>query len=266
MRSKDKKIEREVTEAPSLKRIFPDVENGHLSVFYEDNHLIAIFKPPGILTQGDHTSGISLLEAVRSWIQKKYQKPGNAFVGLVHRLDRKTSGILLFAKTSKGASRLSEQFRSRVVKKTYRALVEGRVSVESSHTLTHDVVRSVNKTVILNQGKPKDKDKFHASQSASLTYRSLAQYDRLSLIEISLHTGRKHQIRAQLAHIGHPILGDTQYGSHLKWGVPSFETRNAIALVSHQLSFYHPTQKHLIELSLPSSHCIIQYYINQNHL
>jgi 23S rRNA pseudouridine1911/1915/1917 synthase len=175
-------------------------------VLYEDNHLIAVYKPAGVLIQGDKSGDVSLLDEVKAYIKRKYEKPGNVFVGLVHRLDRNVDGVVLFAKTSKGASRLSEQFRNHSVEKTYHAWVEGLVKEKSKklvNFLRHDENQNITKVV-------KDGDE------AILTYELVKTDGDFSLLKIKLETGRHHQIRAQLSHIGHPIVGDFKYGSKIK--------------------------------------------------
>jgi 23S rRNA pseudouridine1911/1915/1917 synthase len=178
-----------------------------LNVLYEDNHLIAVEKPAGMLVQGDETGDVSLMDEVKDYLKKRYQKPGNVFLGLIHRLDRPVSGIVLFAKTSKGASRLSEQFRNHTVEKTYHAWVEG-IPKEKSATLIHYLKKDdvKNKTSVFEKEAP-------GSQYAKLSYELLKTEGEFSLLKITLDTGRPHQIRSQLAFVGHPIVGDTKYGS-----------------------------------------------------
>src|SRR5690606_7673798 len=159
-----------------------------IEVLYEDNHLIAVFKPHRVLTQGDESGDPSLFEDVKAYIKERDGKPGNVFLGLLHRLDRPAAGVVLFAKTSKGASRISEQFRNREVKKIYRAIVEGVPGKEKAH-LVHQI----------------DTDK--GKRKAELDYEMLRTNEELTLVEIELHTGRKHQIRIQMSQIGHPLLG-----------------------------------------------------------
>ncbi len=179
-----------------------------LKVLYEDNHLIAVYKPAGVLVQGDKSGDVSLLDEVRSYIKNKYQKPGNVFLGLVHRLDRNVDGVVLFAKTSKGASRVSEQFRLHTIEKIYHAWVDGVVENKNGRLinfLRHD--ENQNKTEVVDEG--------HGDR-AELSYEVVKIEGEYSLLKIILKTGRQHQIRAQLSHIGHPIVGDYKYGSKTK--------------------------------------------------
>lgn len=178
-----------------------------LRVLYEDNHLIAVFKPAGVLVQGDDTGEDSLMEFVKKYIKEKYQKPGNVFLGLIHRLDRNVSGIVLFAKTSKGASRLGEQFRLHSVEKIYHAWVEG-VPHKESAVLKNYLLKDErnNKTKVYDM-EVKD------SLSAELSYELVKTEGAYSLLKIKLKTGRPHQIRAQLAYIGSPVVGDVKYGA-----------------------------------------------------
>jgi 23S rRNA pseudouridine1911/1915/1917 synthase len=202
-------------------------------VIYEDNHLLALFKPNGVLSQSDITSDLDLLTAAKEYLKIKYSKPGDAFLGLVHRLDRPCSGVMVFAKTSKASSRLCALFRERKIIKKYLAVVEGVVKhgIElDDHSLKHP---NINKSII--RKSPSD-----GSQLSSLSLtpvcelQSEVQSPRM-IVTVDLATGRKHQIRAQLSHSGLPILGDRKYGSTQPW-----PHRRAIALHSYLLSFYHP--------------------------
>ncbi|MEY2664770.1 MAG: hypothetical protein RIT04_578 [Candidatus Parcubacteria bacterium] len=190
-----------------------------LRVLYEDNHLIAVYKPAGVLVQGDISGDISLMDMVKVYIKEKYTKPGDVFLGLLHRLDRNVGGIVLFAKTSKGASRLSEQFRDRTVEKIYYAWVTG-VPAKKSGTLRHFLVHHdhTNTTTVHDR-------EIGGADHAELSYEVIDTAEKVggitapvgdnsrSLLRIKLGTGRQHQIRAQLAHIGHPICGDVKYGA-----------------------------------------------------
>jgi 23S rRNA pseudouridine1911/1915/1917 synthase len=178
-----------------------------LKVLYEDNHLIAVYKPAGILVQGDKTGDKCLMDEVKEYLKNKYQKPGNVFLGLLHRLDQPVSGIVLFAKTSKAAARLSEQIRERKVKKVYQALVQGIMPAESG-TLVHYLKKDNEK----NKVEVKEKE-FTDSLRAELDYEVLKSDGQNSWVKINLKTGRPHQIRAQLAAVGCPILGDLKYGA-----------------------------------------------------
>ena len=209
-------------------------------VLYEDNHCLALSKPAGLLTMGDRTGEPSLVDAARDYLRRKYNKPGNVFVGVVHRLDRPVSGVILFARTSKGASRLSEQFRARTVKKGYLALVQGTVSPAEGILEDHlqkDSRRNVVSVV--------DDD---AGQRSVLAYRVVRRRGRFTLVEIRPQTGRSHQIRVQLASRGWPIAGDAKYGSR----VPA---RGFIALHAASLEFDHPVSKQrmMVSAELPGN-------------
>lgn len=182
-------------------------QDSMLRILYEDNHLIAIYKSAGILVQGDKTGDQCLMDEVKRYLKEKYQKPGNVFLGLLHRLDRPVSGIVLFAKTGKGASRLSEQFRSHTVEKRYVTLVEG-CPKEKSKILIHYIKKNQQtNTVTVYDRETSD------ALYAELSYEVIAKGEKTSLLEVTLKTGRSHQIRAQLARIGCPIVGDVKYGA-----------------------------------------------------
>lgn len=178
------------------------------------------------------------MDQVKEWIKKEFNKPGEVFLGLVHRLDRPVSGVVVFARTSKGASRLSEQFRNKTTKKAYRAIVEGKPDSEQA-SLTHYLRKEKSlKATVFPRPTPNAKE-------ALLDYKVIETLEDRSLLEIDLHTGRFHQIRAQLAFIGHPIVGDNKYGAstHL--------SENQIALYAHRLTFHHPINKEEIQLESP---------------
>ncbi len=200
-----------------------------LRVVFEDNHVIAVVKPSGIAIQGNDARKISLLDVVREWIRIKYQKPGKVFLGLVHRLDRPVGGVVVLGKTSKGASRLSEQFRTRSVKKIYWAVVEGQLPHEQG-VLVH-YMRPGEREVEIS-GEPRA-----GFVRASLKYRLLKRRADSSVIEIELETGRKHQIRAQFSLLGHPICGDGKYGAKM-----SSREGDHIALIAKRLEFSHPVR------------------------
>ena len=210
-----------------------------MNVIYEDNHLIAVNKTCSEIVQGDKTGDIPLSEIVKQWLKEKYNKPGNVFVGVAHRLDRPVSGLILFAKTSKALSRLNEMFRVGEVKKTYWAIVKG-FPKEPEAELTHYLVRNEkqNKTFAYDTEKPN-------SKKAILSYKLIARSDNYSLLEIDLKTGRHHQIRCQLAKIGYPIKGD------LKYGFPRSNPDGGISLHSKKMKFIHPVSKELIEVEAP---------------
>jgi 23S rRNA pseudouridine1911/1915/1917 synthase len=213
----------------------PDV----LQTLYEDNHLLAIVKPAGLATMGVAADTPSLLKSAKEYIKRKYAKPGNVYLGVVSRLDAPVSGVVVFARTSKAAARLTEQFRSRAVKKIYWAIVEGVVEPESGVLENHLVRDEANHRMrIVGPGFPN-------AQHASLDYQRLKIVRKnLSLLEIELHTGRKHQIRLQLAEAGHPILGDRKYGSQRDFG-------GGIALHARRLSLEHPIRHEILEFQAP---------------
>ena len=210
-----------------------------LNVIYEDNHIIVVEKIPNIPSQSDATGDVDMLTLVKDYIKEKYQKPGNVYIGLVHRLDRPVGGIMVFARTSKAASRLSNQIREKTFKKEYLAIVDGKMNNEG--TLENYLYKDEK----ANTSKVVDKNKKN-SKFAKLDYELLA-YDKeknLSLIKINLHTGRHHQIRVQLANIGHSIYGDQKYGKRGK--------DKQIALWAYKITFEHPTKKEKISFeSLP---------------
>jgi len=197
-------------------------------VFYEDNHLLVLYKPAGLLVQADQTKDASLLALAKTWLKNRYQKPGRVYLGLVHRLDRPVAGVMLFARTSKAAGRLSEQFRTGSVEKKYTAVVEGIVS-QPSGRLVHPLERINGKSSrIMAVPTPKNRE-------ARLSYQVLDTGQSKSLVEIDLETGRHHQIRAQFAHMGHPVVGDLRYGAAKP--LPDKQ----IALCATGLSVIHPT-------------------------
>ena len=203
----------------------------NLQVLYEDNHLIVINKRAGDIVQGDQTGDAPLSEVVKAYIAKKYNKPGAVYLGVVHRLDRPTSGIVVFARTSKALSRLNKLFSERKTQKTYWALVKEHPSPEAA-TLTHYLKRNTkqNKSYAFAKAVPDSKE-------ARLTYRVIKKLKTFSLLEIDLHTGRHHQIRSQLTAIGSPIRGD------LKYGFDRSNKDGSISLHARKLTFVHPVQK-----------------------
>ncbi|MEK7463676.1 MAG: RNA pseudouridine synthase [Patescibacteria group bacterium] len=210
-------------------------------VLYEDNHLIAVYKPAGILVQGDKSGDSSLLDEVKAFIKNKYQKPGNVFLGLIHRLDRNVDGVVLFAKTSKGASRVSEQFHNHTIKKVYHAWVHGIVK-EKAGTLVNFLKHDENQNfagVFDTETKGADR--------AELSYELIKTEGDFSLLKIILKTGRHHQIRAQLSHTGHPIVGDSKYGSTVRL------LDQKIALTATELSFETATtrEQKTVALEIP---------------
>ena len=209
-----------------------------LDILYLDNHLIAVLKPAGLLTQTDHTGDDSLVEKVRQWIRDEYNKPGNIFLGLVHRLDRNVSGVVLFARTSKAASRLSRQFREGTPTKIYRAIVHGTLK-EKQATLIHYLRKEKSlKATVFPRETP-------SAKRAELSYEVIESRENKSLIEVTLATGRFHQIRAQMAFTGHPIMGDVKYGA------PDPLANHKIALHAHKLVFSHPVSNEETTLTVP---------------
>lgn len=214
----------------------------NLKVIYEDNHIIVVEKIPNIPSQADKTGDIDMLTIVKQYIKEKYNKPGNVYLGLVHRLDRPVGGIMIFAKTSKAASRLSEQVREKIFKKTYLAVVDG--NIESENGILEDYLYKDERN---NISKVVSKDKKN-SKIAKLDYKVI-KYDKiknLSLLKINLHTGRHHQIRVQLSNFGHSIFGDQKYGTRGKG--------KQIALWAYELTIQHPITKEKITFKdLPDS-------------
>ena len=206
-------------------------------ILYEDNHLIAVWKRSSDLAQGDKSGDESLDNQVRKYIAVKYKKPGDVFLGVIHRLDRPVSGVLLFARTSKALERLNEMFKTRQIKKIYWAIVKERPP-EDEATLTHFVkkIESQNKSYTYN-------NEVKGSKEASLSYKLLARSDRYYLLEIELHTGRHHQIRAQLAAIGCPVKGD------LKYGYSRSNEDGSISLLARKMVFVHPVKKQEITIT-----------------
>ena len=216
------------------------LSNKHnLQVLYEDNHLIAINKRPGDIVQGDKTGDIPLSEVVKDYLKDKYNKPGNVYLGVVHRIDRPTSGIVVFARTSKALPRLNQLFKDRDAQKTYWALVK-IMPPKVEDTLTHYLKRNPkqNKSYAHIKEVPE-------SKKAILDYKIIQKLDNYFLLEIDLHTGRHHQIRSQLSAIGSPIKGDLKYG---------FDRSNkdaSISLHARKLSFKHPVKDLELNLMAP---------------
>jgi 23S rRNA pseudouridine1911/1915/1917 synthase len=213
-----------------------------MKVVYEDNHIIIIYKESGEIVQGDKTGDRPLSELVKDYLKEKYNKPGEAFLGVVHRLDRPVSGLVVFAKTSKALTRLNKMFANGEVHKTYWAIVPNSNAHihEAPETLTHWLVRNEkqNKSYAYDREKPNGK-------KAVLRYRIIARGDRYSLAEVTLLTGRHHQIRCQLSAVGLTIKGD------LKYGAPRSNPDGSISLLSHKVEFIHPVSKQLISVVSP---------------
>lgn len=210
-----------------------------MKVLYEDNHLIIVFKESGEIVQGDKTGDKPLSETVKEWIKDKYGKPGNVFLGVVHRLDRPVAGLVIFGKTSKATARMNKMFRDGEVHKTYWAIVQGCPN-ELEATLTHWIVRNEQK----NKSFAYDHEKSGAKK-AVLSYRVISRGDNYSLLEVNLMTGRHHQIRCQLAHIGHPVKGDLKYGARRS------NPDGSISLLSHKVEFVHPVSKKPVSVVSP---------------
>ena len=211
-----------------------------MNVLYEDNHIIVVNKQSGEIVQGDKTGDTPLSDIVKTYLKEKYNKPGNVFLGVVHRLDRPVSGVVLFAKTSKALPRLNKLFAEHEkVKKTYWAIV-GNKPPQESGTLTHWLTRN-EKT---NTAKAYDRE-VPNSKKAILDYRLIAASQRYFLLEIQLHTGRHHQIRCQLAKIGFPIKGD------LKYGAPRSNPDGSICLHARHLELEHPVTHEILSITAP---------------
>lgn len=217
-----------------------------MQVVYEDNHIIIVNKQSGEIVQGDKTGDTPLSEFVKEYIRVKYQKPGNVFLGVTHRLDRPVSGLVVFARTSKALSRLNEMFRKGEIHKTYWAVVE-QAPLQEEGTLTHWMVRNEkqNKSYAYNTEKPD-------SKKAILNYRVLARGIKYTLLEINLLTGRHHQIRCQLAAMGCPIKGDLKYGARRS------NPDGSISLLSRRIEFIHPVSKENIKVEAPLDGIILK--------
>lgn len=202
-----------------------------LDILYEDNHVIVVFKPAGILSQADKSGDVDMLTIIKSYLKEKYNKPGNVYLGLVHRLDRPISGIMVFAKTSKAASRLSEEIRNNKMHKKYLAIIHGYLDVKEG-TLVNRIEKLDNKKVLIDTPKGKE---------AVLNYKVIKEKNNLSLVDINLVTGRYHQIRLQFASINHPLYGDYLYNK---------KDTNKLALVCYSLLFIHPTTKENMNFNL----------------
>lgn len=213
-----------------------------MQVLYEDNHIIVVYKESGEIVQGDKTGDKPLSETIKAWIKEKYAKPGNVFLGVVHRLDRPVSGLVVFAKTSKALSRLNDMFRKGEVKKTYWAMVQ-TPPAEPEGTLTNWLVRNEkqNKSYAYDHEVPNAK-------KAILKYKTVGQTEHYTLLEVNLLTGRHHQIRCQLSAIGCPIKGDLKYGARRS------NPDGSISLLSRTVEFIHPVSKENISVvsSLPA--------------
>ncbi|MDR0940787.1 MAG: RluA family pseudouridine synthase [Bacteroidales bacterium] len=210
-----------------------------MEVLYEDNHIIAINKPVNMLVQPDTTSDASLEEEVKRYIKEKYNKPGDVFLGVPHRLDRPVSGVVVLARTSKALTRLNEMFKTKQIRKLYWAIVKNQPQPESA-LLQHFIVRNTktNKSSAYIKSMPDSKE-------AQLDYRTIARSNNYSLLEVNLHTGRHHQIRCQLSAIGSPIKGD------LKYGFPRSNNGGGISLHARIVEFIHPVTKLPMRIEAP---------------
>lgn len=210
-----------------------------MDVVYEDNHLIIVNKSSSEIVQGDKTGDKPLAEMVKEYIKQKYHKPGNVFLGVVHRLDRPVSGLVVFARTSKALARLNEMFRTKEVHKTYWAIV-GNCPPTEEGELVHWLVRNEKQ----NKSYAYDKEKPEAKK-AILDYKLIGRSERYFLLEVDLKTGRHHQIRCQLAKMGCPIKGDLKYGS------PRSNRDGSICLHARRVRFVHPVSKQEIDVTAP---------------
>ena len=210
-----------------------------MTVLYEDNHIIAVNKSSSEIVQGDKTGDQPLSETIKLYLKEKYNKPGDVFLGVVHRLDRPVSGVVLFAKTSKALTRLNEMFRTQEIKKTYWAIVKEKPE-QPEGRLEHYLTRNEKQNKSMAYDKPRSDAK-----KAALSYRMIAQSDTYYLLKVQLETGRHHQIRCQLAKMGCPIKGD------LKYGFPRSNPNGGISLHARSVEFIHPVSKEFIQLTAP---------------
>ena len=205
-----------------------------LRVLYEDNHVIVVVKEKNVLSQADNTHDIDMLTIIKKYLKEKYNKPGNVYLGLVHRLDRPVGGIMVFAKTSKAASRLSDQVRKKEIKKTYMAVVKGIIKKDEDTFVDYLLKLDNGNTIVTSKNKGKE---------SVLTYKVLKRnYEKNeTLVSIDLKTGRHHQIRVQFASRGYPLCGDQRYGK---------SDKTQIALCAYKLEFIHPTTKQLMKFEI----------------
>ena len=210
-----------------------------LNILFEDNHLIIVNKYSGDIVQSDKTGDKPLVDKVKEYIKEKYNKPGDVFLGIPHRIDRPTTGIVIFCRNSRSLERINQMFKDKAISKTYWAIVKDKPPAESAK-LVHYMKRNEQQ----NKSYASDQ-KTTGSQHAELDYRILASSDRYFLLEIDLHTGRHHQIRAQLSKIGCPIKGD------LKYGYDRSNEDASISLHARKVSFIHPSKKTMMEIVAP---------------
>ena len=200
----------------------------NLKILYEDNHIIVVIKPYNVLVQADSSNDLDMLTIIKNYIKEKYNKPGNVYLGLVHRLDRPVGGVMVFAKTSKAASRLSEEVRTNKIHKTYLTVVHGILDKKCDK-----LINKMSKNEKTHNSYIDEKN----GKEAILEYKVIKEEDNLSLLKINLITGRHHQIRLQLSNINHPIYGDQRYG---------FQDKKQIMLYAYKLEFTHPVTKELM--------------------
>ncbi len=210
-----------------------------MDVLYEDNHIIIVNKRPGEIVQGDKTGDVPLSETVKEWIKEQYAKPGNVYIGVVHRLDRPVGGIVVFAKTSKACARLNDMFRNGQVHKTYWAITRN-MPKEPEALLTHYITTVEKNNKSYASATPKE-----GAKESKLKYKVIANSDRYHLLEVDLLTGRKHQIRVQLSAIGCPVKGDLKYGD--KRSNPD----GSISLIARRVQFEHPVSHKMIDITAP---------------
>ncbi|HDO06743.1 MAG TPA: RNA pseudouridine synthase [Bacteroidetes bacterium] len=221
-------------------------------ILFEDNHLIVVNKLPSEIVQGDKTGDKPLSEALKRYLKEKYHKPGDVFLGVIHRLDRPVSGVVVFAKTGKALSRMNELVKQRAMQKTYWAIVKNKPP-EKEGKLVHYLMRNTikNKSFVSKTSGPDRKE-------AVLSYKLLASGERYHLLEVDLYTGRHHQIRAQLAAIGCPVKGD------LKYGFPRSNPDASISLHARKVSFVHPVKKETLAITAePPDDTLWDYFLKQ---
>jgi 23S rRNA pseudouridine1911/1915/1917 synthase len=207
-------------------------------VFYRDNHLLVLYKPAGLLVQSDETREVSLLDLGKLWIKQVYKKPGRVFLGMVHRLDRPVAGVVLFCRTSKAAARISEQFRTGTVQKYYLAVLEGELKNKSGRLVNFIQRRENRSSQVVHEKTP-------GSQEARLSFTVLDFAEGRTLVQVDLETGRRHQIRVQFAHAGHPVAGDLRYGA------PAALPEKQIALFAKELIVNHPVRNETLRFESP---------------
>lgn len=223
-----------------------------MQVLYEDNHIIIVNKAPGEIVQGDKTGDEPLVETIRRWLKEKYNKPGNVFCGVVHRLDRPVAGVVVFAKTSKALARLNEMFRMGQVHKTYWAITRN-MPPQREALLTHYITTTERNNKSYASSAPKS-----GAKEARLSYRHIASSDRYHLLEVNLMTGRKHQIRVQLSAIGCPIKGDLKYGDKRS------NSDGSISLMARHVEFEHPVSHQQISVTAPVPDDVLWQALTEN--